>query len=91
MERMEAIVRGRVQMVMYRDFVQRKASGLKLVGSVRNLTDGTVHVIAEGPREALDALIQKLWKGPLLARVEGVDVSWLPITNTFSNFAISYE
>lgn len=88
---MEAIVRGRVQMVMYRDFVQRKASGLKLVGSVRNLTDGTVHVIAEGPREALDALIQKLWKGPLLARVEGVDVSWLPITNTFSNFAISYE
>lgn len=78
-------------MVMYRDFVQRKASGLKLVGSVRNLTDGTVHVIAEGPREALDALIQKLWKGPLLARVEGVDVSWLPITNTFSNFAISYE
>ena len=41
-ERLEVIVSGRVQMVMFRDFVQRKASSLKLVGEVQNLPDGTV-------------------------------------------------
>ena len=46
MERIEAIVSGRVQMVMFRDFAQRKALGLRLCGEVMNLPDGTVRVIA---------------------------------------------
>lgn len=90
-ERLFAIVSGRVQLVMFRDFTQRKASGLKLTGQVRNLADGTVEVIAEGPRPALEKLLGKLGKGPLLARVERVSPEWQSATGEFKNFHIAYE
>ena len=90
-ERLEAAVSGRVQMVMYRDFATRKARGLKLVGEVQNLQNGTVRVIAEGEREMLSLYIEKLKRGPLLAHVEQVSVSWLPATNTYATFSIRYE
>lgn len=90
MERLEAIVSGRVQMVMYRDFAQRKGSGLKLVGEVKNLPDGTVQVVAEGPREKLEAYLAKLRKGPLLADVKDVRATWLPATGEYKRFSITY-
>jgi len=89
-ERLEAIVSGRVQMVMYRDFAQRKARGLKLVGDVLNLSDGTVRVRAEGKRESLETYLAKLHKGPLLARVESVASEWKPATGECSEFTILY-
>ena len=52
-ERLEVVVAGRVQLVMYRDFAWRKAHGLGLKGEVQNLKDGTVRVVAEGPEEVL--------------------------------------
>lgn len=87
-ERLEAIVSGRVQMVMYRDFTQRKASGLKLTGEVRNLSNGTVYVIAEGKRDSLEKLVQKLFKGSLFSHVESVEVTWLPAKNEFVTFTL---
>ncbi len=89
-ERLEAIVRGRVQMVMYRDFAERKARGLKLKGEVQNLSDGTVRVVAEGPREALNSYVQKLQEGPLLARVDAVEATWLPFIGEYNRFTIRY-
>lgn len=89
-ERLEAIVSGRVQMVMYRDFAQRKARGLKLVGTVQNLDDGTVQVIAEGPASALDAYVRKLEGGPLLARVARVEAVRKPATGAYDRFDIVY-
>lgn len=90
MERLEAIVSGRVQMVMFRDFTQRKASSLKLTGQVRNLSDGTVEVIAEGPRERLEQLLAKLNTGSMLAQVEGVNASWKPASGGFTDFRIAH-
>lgn len=90
MERIEAIVSGRVQMVMYRDFAQRKARGLKLVGEVENLPDGTVRVIAEGAWKDLERYIEKLHQGPLLADVSGVAVSWEEATGAYAKFSITY-
>lgn len=90
-ERLEAVVSGRVQLVMYRDFATRKARGLKLVGEVQNLEDGTVRVVAEGEREKLNRYVEKLTRGPLLARVEQVRVSWLPATNAHTTFLIQYD
>lgn len=90
-QRLEAIVSGRVQMVMFRDFSQRKAKGLKLTGTVRNLEDGTVHVVAEGPKEKLEAYLQKLNGGPLLAKVEGVQPEWKEATGEFTTFTILYD
>ncbi len=77
-------------MVMYRDFCCRHARALGLVGSAQNLPDGTVKVIAEGPREQLDAFVLKLWKGPLLAKVEMVKTSFLGATGEFEKFRIVY-
>lgn len=77
-------------MVMYRDFAQRKARGLKLAGTVQNKDDGTVHVIAEGPRAKLDLYLKKLEGGPLLARVDAVDPEWLPATGEHDGFQILY-
>ncbi len=90
-ERLEAVVSGRVQMVMYRDFAQRKAKGLKLVGEVRNLPDGTVRVVAEGPRPMLVAYVEKLKKGSLLSNVKGVNTEWLPAQGAHSKFEINYD
>ncbi|MEK7201427.1 MAG: acylphosphatase [Patescibacteria group bacterium] len=90
-ERLEAAVSGRVQLVMYRDFATRKARGLKLVGEVQNIPDGTVRVVAEGPRETLEAYVEKLKRGSLLSRVESVATSWLPATNAYTAFSINYD
>ena len=89
-KRMEAIVSGKVQMVMFRDFVQRKASALKLKGEVRNLPDGTVRVLAEGEHTHLVLLIKKLHKGPLFARVSGISLKWDSPQGTHNSFKISY-
>jgi acylphosphatase len=60
-------IRGKVQMVMFRDFVQRKARGLDLAGSVQNLENHTVKVVAQGNEENLEKLVVHLHKGPFLA------------------------
>lgn len=89
-KRIECIVSGRVQMVMYRDFATRKAKRLGLVGEVVNLPDGTVRVIAEGLEEKLNAYILELKRGPILARIARVDVVWNNATNTYTKFMITY-
>ncbi len=89
-ERLEAIVSGKVQMVMYRDFAQRKARGLKLVGEVENMNDGTVRVVAEGDRASLERYLEKLRKGPLLARVDDVAPRWSTATGAYTDFTITY-
>ena len=91
MERLEAIVTGRVQLVMYRDFATRKARGLGLVGEVQNLADGTVRVVAEGPRTKLEQYVRKLWQGSLLSSVEDVQTTYLPATGEFKYFDINYD
>jgi len=87
----QAIISGRVQLVMYRDFAERKARALGIVGEVANLPDGTVRVIAEGEKAALDAYIEKLKKGSLLARVDAVSVEWQEPSGMFSGFSITYR
>ena len=65
-------VRGRVQGVGYRYFVERAAE-LGLSGFARNLDDGRVEVYAVGPAEKLAELSQRLWKGPRFSDVRGVE------------------
>jgi len=86
----KAKVTGKVQMVMYRDFVQRKARSLYLTGETKNLDDGSVGIIAQGSEENLEKFIEHLHKGPFLARVARVEVSWEEPTEDFSGFKIKY-
>lgn len=87
-EHMECRVTGRVQMVMYRDFAQRKARKLGLLGFVRNNDDGSVTVVAEGVREKLDAYIAYLHKGSVFACVDNVEVEWKSATGEYTTFYI---
>jgi acylphosphatase len=75
-ERAHLLIRGRVQGVWYRASTQRKAASLGLAGWVRNLGDGRVEAVAQGPREALDALVSWAHDGPPAARVDNVSVRW---------------
>ena len=90
MEEVYCQVHGRVQMVMFRDFVQRHARHLALTGHVRNTSDFTVEVVAQGPRDILEKLVMYLNKGPLLARVSHVDVEWRKAREHYSSFDIVF-
>jgi acylphosphatase len=66
-------VRGRVQGVGYRNFVQQAAASLELTGWTSNLDDGRVAVYAQGPEERLTEFEGLLWKGPRWSEVRGVE------------------
>ncbi|WP_426700597.1 acylphosphatase [Rhodanobacter sp. Col0626] len=72
------IVSGRVQGVFYRASTREQAMDLGLAGHARNLSDGSVEVIASGSALALDALEQWLRHGPPAARVDAVAREELP-------------
>ena len=70
------IVSGRVQGVFFRYATQAVAEKLGLDGWVRNLYDGRVEVIAEGPQDKLEELLSFVKKGPRGARVEDLRYEW---------------
>ena len=69
-------VTGRVQGVGYRQSAVSEASRLGVSGSVRNLPDGSVEAVAEGPRGAVEALVAWCGRGPWGARVASLEVGW---------------
>ena len=75
--RVHAIISGRVQGVSYRASTADEAQGLGLAGWVRNLSDGRVELEAEGPAEAIAALLAWCAKGPPAARVTDVAITEL--------------
>jgi acylphosphatase len=86
-----AVVNGRVQGVGFRDYVENRARFLRLAGLVRNMPDGrAVEVIAEGPRESLEKLIEHLREGPRMSRVDGVEVEWREATGEYRDFGTAY-
>jgi len=73
------LVRGHVQGVGFRYFVQRAAADLSLTGYVKNLDDGRVEVYAAGPEQKLSQLSALLWKGPRWSEVRGVEEQDAPL------------
>jgi len=67
------IVRGRVQGVGFRWFVEREADLLGIAGWVRNNPDSSVEVLAQGTKEQLAGLRSRLREGPRAARVDDVE------------------
>lgn len=89
--RMRAIIHGRVQGVFFRDFTRTHAMRLSLLGYVRNLWNGSVEVVAEGDREALESLLKQLHIGPSSAWVEKIDLGWSEPSGEFSSFEVRYR
>ena len=86
-----AVVRGRVQGVGFRDYAEHRARRLRLTGYVRNLEDySSVEVIAEGPREKLEQLVEHLHDGPRMSLVNAVDVEWRAPTGEYKDFRTAF-
>ena len=90
MERVQIKVFGFVQGVLYRSNVLGMAEKLGLTGWVRNAPDGSVELLAEGEKEALEELIDWCQKGPSFAKVEKVQTSWEEATGEFGDFEVRY-
>jgi acylphosphatase len=86
--RLRAIVRGSVQGVGYRAFVQRAGRSLALDGWVANRSDGSVQVVAEGPGADLERLLERLREGPAAAVVSDVEAHLEPAAGLPPGFAI---
>ncbi len=77
-------VRGRVQGVGYRYFVEKAAADLGLTGYARNLDNGDVEVYAVGAPEQVAQLSGLLWKGPRWSDVRGVEEQEAPVVQYVS-------
>ncbi len=88
--RVHLLVSGHVQGVFYRASAQRQAAALGLRGWVRNLADGRVEAVAEGPVAAVRQLVAWSRTGPPNAYVTAVEVTEQPPTGEFTGFAVRY-
>ena len=82
------LVRGRVQGVGFRWFVEREAHILGIAGWVRNNADGAVEVLAQGTADQLRSMRDRLQQGPRAARVDTVDESQAHLTENLKAFRI---
>ena len=91
-KRLVAIISGRVQGVGYRAFAGDLAMRASLQGTTRNMVDGRVEVIAEGPEDQLRTFLEELRKGPILSRVDNLEARWEDPSGDFINsgFEILY-
>jgi acylphosphatase len=87
--RARIVISGMVQGVAYRQSAVWEAERLGLRGWVRNLPDGRVEALAEGPRERVESLVAWCWRGPPAARVSGVAVTWSEARGDLQAFSIS--
>ncbi|MBI5099177.1 MAG: acylphosphatase [Nitrospirae bacterium] len=88
--RVYLIITGFVQGVFFRASTRETAVRLDLTGWVRNLPDGNVEAVFEGPVENLRQAVQWCRQGPRGARVTKVDEKWQDYTGEFKNFSIRY-
>lgn len=88
--RAHVIISGRVQGVFFRAETQRAAERIGVSGWVRNLPDGNVEALFEGPRERVDMAIQWAHQGSPASKVSDVQVSWEEYTGEYDYFRITY-
>ena len=85
---MQLRISGRVQGVFYRQSTKNEADRLGLAGWVRNLEDGRVEAMAQGPREALDVFVLWCRTGPPHARVTDVAEAWSETDEGLEGFRV---
>jgi len=82
------IVKGRVQRVGFRFFVENAAQREGIQGYVRNQHDGSVEIVAEGDAEALQRFEMAVRRGPAGARVDDVDTIEVEPSSRFAGFRV---
>jgi len=84
------LVEGRVQGVFFRAHTRDEAQARGLKGWVRNLPDGRVQALFEGPPKNVEAVIAWCRIGPRGAYVDSVEVDWQPFQGDLTDFRIVY-
>ena len=91
MKRVHLIISGRVQGVFYRAAVRDIAAGYSITGFVRNLPDGTVEVVAEGPEPELRLFAAECKINDGIREAESAEAEWSDIPSCeFKQFSIRY-
>lgn len=88
MVRAHLVISGVVQGVGYRWSCHREAASRNLRGWVRNLPDGRVEAVLEGPKEEVEGMIAWCYRGPSEARVSDIDVRYEPVQDGLQDFNI---
>ena len=87
--RLDLVIQGRVQGVGYRYSAKMEAESLGIIGSVQNLSDGSVFVTAQGEKEAMDNFVKWCYKGPPGAIVRNIE-KIQGKSEDFSEFSLIY-
>lgn len=82
------VVKGKVQRVGYRDFIEQYAKEHSLFGWIRNNADGSVESVIQGTPDELKACIEILNQGSLLAKVENLSIDWKTPDVQFDEFKV---
>ncbi|WP_163526169.1 acylphosphatase [Halobacillus ihumii] len=89
MPRKQMVVHGRVQGVGFRATTEQIASQYSLTGWVKNNSDGTVEIVAEGSEQELASFIKVIEKGPSqFAKVQSLDITDLENEMGYENFKV---
>lgn len=86
MKTIKLIIHGRVQGVGYRRWFEQNAQNFALGGYVKNLENGDVEAVIQGPEADLQAMIKLSYIGPLRANVEGIAQEVLSDAEPFTHF-----
>ncbi len=89
-KRLELIAYGKVQGIGFRTYILIKGRELGVNGYVRNKSNNTIEVVAEGSEKNLMKLKNFVESGYFPARIEKVHAYWSPATREFNNFEIKY-
>lgn len=85
---LKIIVKGKVQGVFYRDTTKEIADEMKIRGTVENLENGDVKIVAQGKKKALTEFIEWCQIGPEKAEVAGIETEKIEDANFLKNFIV---
>lgn len=89
-KRLSVFWSGRVQGVGFRYTTESVALGLGVTGWVRNLPDGRVEAVAEGPEKTLKVFLERIASGPMKGYIRGVEIHWGQPAGEFDDFQIRF-
>ena len=85
-KRVHLTIKGNVQGVSFRYYTTQQARTLNITGWIKNKSDGTVEIMAEGEQEKLEAFVEWCWHGPPYAKVDKLDADWKGPKSEFDSF-----
>lgn len=91
MKRVHVWISGRVQGVFFRASTRKSARRLGLSGWVRNLSDGRVEALAEGPEAEVNRWLEWCRSGPPVARVDEVETVWEEVQGDLKGFDLRID